>query len=173
MPLCDNSTLLIVKFHKKKSLNARVEKNKLLYSGRSTWYDVNLTIAANTKHLCNIYAMLEQRWRRWPDVLQMLYKCCVSAVYTLKVSKLIVIIFQNPSSRILHLSIAARKTSRIALFTYNVSLQGRSFWCWLYYFRHKFNINALYFILVAFKPRLSKWKPNSFLRCDNVVSRGR
>ena len=34
---------------------------------------------ANTKHLYNICTMLDQRWRRWADVVQMLYKCFVFA----------------------------------------------------------------------------------------------
>ena len=33
----------------------------------------------NTKHLYNICAMLDQRRRRWADVVQMLYKCFVFA----------------------------------------------------------------------------------------------
>ena len=32
-----------------------------------------------TKHLYNICTMLDQRRRRWTDVVQMLYKCCVFA----------------------------------------------------------------------------------------------
>ena len=31
----------------------------------------------STKHLYNIYTMLDQRRRRWADVVLMLYKCCV------------------------------------------------------------------------------------------------
>ena len=34
---------------------------------------------ANTKHVYNIYTMLDQRRRRWLDVVQMLYKCFVFA----------------------------------------------------------------------------------------------
>ena len=34
---------------------------------------------ANTKHLYNICTMLEQRRRRWADVVQMVYKCFVFA----------------------------------------------------------------------------------------------
>ena len=34
---------------------------------------------ANTKHLHNICTMLDQRLRRWADVVQMLYKCFVFA----------------------------------------------------------------------------------------------
>ena len=33
--------------------------------------------SVNTKHLCNICTMLDQRRRRWADVVQMLYKCFV------------------------------------------------------------------------------------------------
>ena len=33
----------------------------------------------NTTHLHNICTMLVQRRRRWADVVQMLYKCCVFA----------------------------------------------------------------------------------------------
>ena len=33
----------------------------------------------NTKHLYNIYTMLDRRRRRWADVVQMLYKCFVFA----------------------------------------------------------------------------------------------
>ena len=36
---------------------------------------------ANTKHLYNICTMLDQRRRRWDDVVQMLYKSFVSAGY--------------------------------------------------------------------------------------------
>ena len=35
------------------------------------------TISVNTKHLYNICTMLDQRRRRWADVVQMLYKCFV------------------------------------------------------------------------------------------------
>ena len=34
---------------------------------------------ANTKHLYNICTKLDQRRRRWADVVQMLYKCFVFA----------------------------------------------------------------------------------------------
>ena len=34
---------------------------------------------ANTKHLYNICTMLDQRQRRWADIVQMLYKCFVFA----------------------------------------------------------------------------------------------
>ena len=34
---------------------------------------------ANTKHMYNICTMLDQRRRRWADVVQMLYKCFVFA----------------------------------------------------------------------------------------------
>ena len=34
---------------------------------------------ANTKHLYNICTMLDQRRRRWDDIVQMLYKCFVFA----------------------------------------------------------------------------------------------
>ena len=33
----------------------------------------------NTKHLCNICTMLDQRRRRWAEVVQMLHKCFVFA----------------------------------------------------------------------------------------------
>ena len=36
-------------------------------------------IPANTKHLFTICAMLDQRRRRWADVVRMLYKCFVLA----------------------------------------------------------------------------------------------
>ena len=36
-------------------------------------------IPGNTKHLYNICTMLDQRRRRWTDVVQMLYKCFVFA----------------------------------------------------------------------------------------------
>ena len=39
------------------------------------------TYPANTQYLCNIYTMLVQRRRNWVDVVQMLYKCFVSAGY--------------------------------------------------------------------------------------------
>ena len=35
--------------------------------------------AENTKHFYNICTMLDQRRRRWADVVQMLYKCFVFA----------------------------------------------------------------------------------------------
>ena len=34
-----------------------------------------LHVPANTKHSNNICTMLDQRRRRWADVVQMLYKC--------------------------------------------------------------------------------------------------
>ena len=37
-------------------------------------------ISENTKHLHNIVTMLDQRRRRWVDVVQMLYKCFLSWV---------------------------------------------------------------------------------------------
>ena len=37
------------------------------------------TYSENTKHLYNICTMLDQRRRRWADVVQMLYKCFVFA----------------------------------------------------------------------------------------------
>ena len=40
---------------------------------------VNSHNPANTKHLYNICTMLDQRRRRWVDVVQMLYKCFVFA----------------------------------------------------------------------------------------------
>ena len=40
------------------------------------WAAFNLV---NTKHLYNICTMLDQRWRRWANVVQMLYKCYVLA----------------------------------------------------------------------------------------------
>ena len=36
-------------------------------------------LSANTKHVYNICTMLDQRRRRWADVLQILYKCFVFA----------------------------------------------------------------------------------------------
>ena len=36
-------------------------------------------VSVNTKHLYNICTMLDQRRRRWADVLQMLYKSFVFA----------------------------------------------------------------------------------------------
>ena len=33
--------------------------------------------SANTKHLYNICTMTAQRLRRWPNIVQILYKCCV------------------------------------------------------------------------------------------------
>ena len=38
-----------------------------------------LTFPANTKHLYNICTMLDQRRRRWADVVEMLYKYFVFA----------------------------------------------------------------------------------------------
>ena len=37
------------------------------------------TLPANKKHLYNICKVLDQRRRRWADVVQMLYKCFVFA----------------------------------------------------------------------------------------------
>ena len=37
------------------------------------------SLPANTKHLYDICTMLDQRRRRWADVVQMLYKCFVFA----------------------------------------------------------------------------------------------
>ena len=45
--------------------------------------EINTTIIlANTKHLYNICTTLDQRRRRWADVVQMLYKCFVFAGMT-------------------------------------------------------------------------------------------
>ena len=44
-------------------------------------YVISWVIQANTKHLYNICTMLDQRRRRWADVVQMLYKCFVFAGY--------------------------------------------------------------------------------------------
>ena len=41
----------------------------------------SLLYPANTKHLYNICKMLDQRRRRWADVVQVLYKCFVFAGY--------------------------------------------------------------------------------------------
>ena len=38
-----------------------------------------MLIPANTEHLYNICTMLDQRRRRWADIVQMLYKCFVFA----------------------------------------------------------------------------------------------
>ena len=38
-----------------------------------------LQLTANTKHLYIVRTMLNQRQRRWADVVQMLYKCFVFA----------------------------------------------------------------------------------------------
>ena len=38
----------------------------------------------NTKHLYNVCAMLDQRRRRWADVVQMLYKYFVLAGFALR-----------------------------------------------------------------------------------------
>ena len=38
---------------------------------------------ANTNNLYNICTMLDQRRRRWADVVQLLYKCFVLAVFSL------------------------------------------------------------------------------------------
>ena len=45
-------------------------------AGRGEHYT---SLPANTKHLYNICTMLDQRRRRWSDVVQMLYKCFVFA----------------------------------------------------------------------------------------------
>ena len=41
--------------------------------------DVTVASPANTKHLYNICTMLDQRRRRWADLVQMLYKWFVFA----------------------------------------------------------------------------------------------
>ena len=56
-----------------------------IWSARSIYWDVILgwclhgQYPTNTKHLYNICTMLDQRQRRWADVVQMLYKCFVIA----------------------------------------------------------------------------------------------
>ena len=40
-----------------------------------------MSYPANTKHLYNICTMLDQRRRRWSNIVQMLYKCFVLAGY--------------------------------------------------------------------------------------------
>ena len=48
----------------------------------SVWFVVDTNSSAckaNTKHLFDICAMLDQRRRRWADVAQMLHKCFVFA----------------------------------------------------------------------------------------------
>ena len=47
----------------------------------------------NTKHLYNICTMLDQRRRRWADVVQMLYKCFASAGKVINITG--VIVFTN------------------------------------------------------------------------------
>ena len=44
-------------------------------------YILSYNHPADTKHLCSICTMLDQRRRRWADVVQMLYKCFVFAWY--------------------------------------------------------------------------------------------
>ena len=46
---------------------------------KRTQLDTYSTIPANAKCLYNICKMLDQRWRRWADIVQMLYKCFVFA----------------------------------------------------------------------------------------------
>ena len=46
---------------------------------RTTKGFIRNNIPVNTKHLCNICTMLDQRRRRWADVVRMLYKCFVFA----------------------------------------------------------------------------------------------
>ena len=46
--------------------------------GRPTRPSYDLS-PVNTKHLYNNFTMLDQRRRRWADVVQMLYKCFVFA----------------------------------------------------------------------------------------------
>ena len=52
-----------------------------LPDGQEETFQVSLCviIPANTKYLYNICTMLDQRRRRWADVVQMLYKCFVLA----------------------------------------------------------------------------------------------
>ena len=38
-------------------------------------------IPVNTKHLYNMFTMVDQRRRRWSDIVNMLYKCFVFAGY--------------------------------------------------------------------------------------------
>ena len=42
-------------------------------------HDNGVISPVNTKHLYDICTMLDQRRRRWDDVVQMLYKCFVFA----------------------------------------------------------------------------------------------
>ena len=39
----------------------------------------DIAVQANTNHLYNMCTMLDQRRRRWADVVEMLYKCFVFA----------------------------------------------------------------------------------------------
>ena len=55
------------------------------------WIFLNLTIPLSTKHLYNICTMLDQRRRRWADVIcytKMLYKCFVFAGFDNLIEKL-------------------------------------------------------------------------------------
>ena len=73
----------LIRVHRK-----TVSRDSLLFS-----------ITANTKHLYNICTMLDQRWERWADVVQMLYKCFVFAGISLT-SRWHVVLFKasKPSS---------------------------------------------------------------------------
>ena len=42
-------------------------------------WQINEVHPANTKHLYDVFTMLDQRRRRWAGVVQMLYKCFVFA----------------------------------------------------------------------------------------------
>ena len=66
------------------SLPIWLKKNTtLVYKNKvRTHYSLDESYPLTTKHLYNICAMLDQRRRRWADVVQMLYKCFVFAGYS-------------------------------------------------------------------------------------------
>ena len=63
-----------------------------------TWLSAKVTFdPVNTKHLYNICKMLDQRRRRWADVVQMLYKCFVFTGEFLNMSRCNAVLLQNRS----------------------------------------------------------------------------
>ena len=59
-----------------------------------------IAFPVNTKHLYKICTMLDQRRRRWDDVVQMLYKCFVFAGFS-SVPKTLIIHYKQRSASLL------------------------------------------------------------------------
>ena len=65
------------------SITLNMTKSNHTFLGESDKNTVEHIIVypANTKHLYNIWTMLDQCRKRWADVIQMLYKCFVFVGY--------------------------------------------------------------------------------------------